>query len=108
MRYLLRGRRVPVPNITTGRSQPQPIDYNKGWADYVPNDVQPKETLRYVTDARFEGVGQYKTRKGCDTYSVPIGEAVNVQVTSTTGAGGLSVSTSTWLGGQRTATATGK
>jgi len=98
MRYLLRGRRVPVPNITTGRSQPQPIDYNKGWADYVPNDVQPKETLRYVTDARFEGVGQYKTRKGCDPYSVPIGEAVNVQVTSTTGAADKSFSTSTWLG----------
>ncbi len=108
MRYLLRGRRVPVPNITTGRSQPQPIDYNKGWANYAPNDIQPKETLRYVTDARFEGVGQYKTRKGCDTYSVPIGEAVNVQVTSTTGAADQSFSTSTWLGEKLTATATGK
>lgn len=107
MRYQVRGRRAPVPSISTAKAQTNPIDYKKGWYSGVPNDLQPDNTLRYVTDMRFDGIGKYKTRKGNDEYSVPIGEAVNVQVTSTTGASDAGFSTSTWIAEKLTATATG-
>ena len=100
-------RRVPVPRVATQTSQTQPIDYKKGLFNGVPNDLQPKNTLRYVTDMRFNGIGKYKTRKGCDHYTVPVGETVNVQVTSTTGAADAGFTTTTWLAEKVTATATG-
>ena len=79
-RYQLRGRRVPVPSISTDKVQTKPIDYKSGLYTGTPNDLQPAKTLRYVADMRFNGIGKYRTRKGCDHYSVAIGEAVNVQV----------------------------
>lgn len=106
-RYQIRGRRAPIPTIGTAKAQPQPIDYKGGLYTGVPNDSQPKNTLRYVTDMRFNGIGKYKTRKGCDHYSVAIGEAVNVQVTSTTGAADKGFTTTTWYAEKLTATATG-
>lgn len=106
-RYQLRGRPVPVPRVGTDRIQPDPIDYKGGLFNGVPNDLQPKKTLRYVTDMRFNGVGKYKTRKGCDHYSVAIGEAVNVQVTSTSGAADAGFTTTAWIAEKVTATATG-
>lgn len=106
-RYQIRGRRVPVPTISTEKAQTKPIDYSKGLYTGTPNDLQPQKTLRYVVDKRFNGVGKYKTRKGCDHYSVAIGEAVNVQVTSTTGAADKGFTTTAWYAEKLTATATG-
>lgn len=107
MRYQLRGRRVPVPSVATEKAQTNPIDYKKGLFTGVPNDLQPKNTLRYVADMRFNGIGKYRTRKGCDHYSVALGEAVNVQVTSTTGAADKGFTTTTWYAEKLTAAATG-
>lgn len=106
-RYQIRGRRVPVPTISTEKAQTKPIDYSKGLYTGTPNDLQPPKTLRYVTDMRFNGIGKYKTRQGCDHYSVAIGEAVNVQVTSTAGAADKGFTTTTWYAEKLTATATG-
>jgi hypothetical protein len=106
-RYQLRGRRVPVPSVTTDKAQTKPIDYKKGLYTGTPNDLQPQNTLRYIADMRFDGIGKYKTRKGCDHYSVAIGEAVNVQVTSTSGAADKGFTTTTWYAEKLTATATG-
>jgi hypothetical protein len=106
-RYQIRGRRVPVPTISTAKVQTQPIDYQKGLFTGLPNDLQPPNTLRYVMDMRFNGLGKYKTRQGCDHYSVAIGEAVNAQVTSVTGAADKGFTTTTWLAERLTATATG-
>lgn len=106
-RYQLRGRRAPIPKVGTAKAQPDPIDYSKGLFTGVPNDLQPKKTLRHVTDMRFNGIGKYKTRRGCDHYSVAIGEAVNAQVTSTTGAADEGFTTTTWYAEKLTATATG-
>lgn len=106
-RYQVRGRRVPVPSVATEKAQTKPIDYKKGLYTGTPNDLQPKNTLRYITDMRFNGIGKYRTRKGCDHYSVAIGEAVNVQVTSTTGAADKGFTTTTWYAEKLTATATG-
>lgn len=48
------------------------------------------------------------TRKGPGFYSVPLGETVDVQQTSTTGATDVSVTTTTWLAKKFTAGASGK
>lgn len=106
-RYQLRGRRVPIPSVSTAKAQPDPIDYSKGLFNGIPNDLQPKKTLRYVTDMRFNGIGKYKTRKGCDHYSVAIGEAVNVQVTSVSGASDAGFTTTTRIAEKVTAASTG-
>lgn len=100
-------RRVNVSSITTQKTQTQPIDYGKGLFTGVPNDIQPKDTLRYITDYRFQGVGQYKTRRGCDHYTVAVGETQNVAITATTGAADATFTNSTWLAQKITATASG-
>lgn len=106
-RYQVRNRRVPVPSVTTEKAQTKPIDYKKGAYTGTPNDLQPKNTLRYVMDMRFNGIGKYRTRKGCDHYSVAIGETVNAEVASTAGAADKGFTTTTWYAEKLTATATG-
>lgn len=106
-RYQLRGRPVPIPSVSTEKAQTKPIDYKGGLFTGGPNDLQPAKTLRFVADMRFNGIGKYRTRKGCDHYSVAIGEAVNVEVTSTTGAADKGFTTTTWYAERVTATATG-
>lgn len=106
-RYQLRGRRAPIPKVSTATAQTHPIDFRKGLVTSVPNDLQPPSTLRYVMDMRFNGVGKYKTRQGCDHYSIAVGEAANVQVSSTAGAADAGFSTTTWVGEKLTATADG-
>lgn len=106
-RYQLRGRRVPVPTVSTEKAQTKPIDYKGGMFTGVPNDLQPSKTLRYVADMRFNGIGKYRTRKGCDHYSVALGQAVNVEVTSTAGAADSGFSTTTRVAEKVTATTTG-
>lgn len=106
-RYQIRGRRAPIPSVSTDKAQTKPIDYKKGLFTGTPNDLQPEKTLRHVMDMRFNGLGKYKTRRGCDHYSVPIGAAVNAQVTSTTGAADEGFTTTTRYAEKLTATATG-
>lgn len=106
-RYQIRGRRALVPSVTTDKAQTQPIDYKKGLYTGVSNDLQPKDTLRYVMDMRFNGIGKYRTRKGCDYYSIPIGQAITAQVTSTSGASDSGITTTTWHAEKLTATSTG-
>jgi hypothetical protein len=105
--YKLRGRRVPIPATTTDKAQTQPFDYTDGWYSGNSNDLQPPKTLQYVTDKRFKGRGKFETRKGCDPYTVPVGEAVNVQQTSTAGAGTTTLSTTTRIAEKVTATGSG-
>ena len=107
MRYTARGRRTAIPSVTTSKSQPQPIDFAKGLYTGTPNDLQPKNTLRYVNDMRFAGIGKYITRKGCDFYSVPIGQAVNVQETSVTGASNAGYGVNTHIAQKFTAASSG-
>lgn len=106
LRRGLRSRVVPIPSTTSDKTRPIYNDFRKGLVTYVPNDSRPKESLSYMTDSRASSVGEYKTRQGCDFYSVPIGETVNVQVTSTTGAADKLFSTTTWLAEKLTAAAT--
>jgi hypothetical protein len=106
-RYQVRGRRAPIAGVRTRETQVSPIDFTGGLNTGSPNDLQPEKTLRYLADMRYLGFGKYETRKGCDVYSVPIGEAVNVETTSTAGAADAGLTTTTWIAEKVTATADG-
>lgn len=106
-RFNIRGRRVPVPTVGTNKAEPQLFDYVKGKITGLPNDLQPLKSLREVIDMRFKGIGKYETRKGADPYTVAVGQAVNVEVTATTGAADTNFSTTTYLAQKVTAAASG-
>ena len=72
--------------MTSQKGQTKPVSFKDGIDTYKDNDdLKPSQLLAGI-DVRFAKIGRYKTRQGAARYSVPIGEAVNVSVTSTTGA----------------------
>lgn len=72
------------------------------------NDVVEPNELIYATDTRQPIQGKQKTRQGCDVYSIPAGEAVDAQQTSTTGASNKAVGTVIWKAKRWTALASGR
>lgn len=84
------------------------LDYSKGINSFEANDIVPQGFLRYATDARISTHGRYKTRQGCDFYSVPAGETVDVQQASTTGADDETITQTAWLAKKYTCGATGR
>lgn len=84
------------------------LDYSKGINSFDANDVVRNDTLRLANDARISTHGRYKTRQGCDFYSVPAGETVDVQRTSTTGASTSAITRTAWFAAKYTAGATGR
>lgn len=80
------GYRTPVPEVSSRKQQTKQVSFKGGVNTYKDNDDLSATELVSAVDARFTNIGRYKTRKGLDRYSVPIGEAVNVQQTATTGA----------------------
>ncbi len=65
-----------VPNITTTKSSPVTVNFAKGINTYAPNDTIDASELSLAQDARFDRMGEYKTRKGLSQLSKPIGEAI--------------------------------
>jgi len=86
------GYKSPVPSTSSKKGATKQVSFKKGVNTYKDNDDMSPDELSVATDARFIKIGRYKTRKGLDRYTVPIGEAVNVQQTSTTGASVSTVS----------------
>ncbi|HJQ07998.1 MAG TPA: hypothetical protein VJ836_00790 [Candidatus Saccharimonadales bacterium] len=68
----------------------------------------PQDQWRYSTDVREIEVGKWETRKGNDFFSIPIGEAVNVEQTSITGAASYSFSTTAYFAAKVIATSSGR
>ena len=64
-----------IPDITTGKSSPNTTNFADGIATYQPNDTMKTSQLRLAQDARFDRIGEYKTRKGYSKLSNPIGYA---------------------------------
>lgn len=86
------GYRTPVPTITARKDQTKQLSFKDGVNTYKDNDDLKATELLLAKDARMVRIGRYKTRKGCDRYSVPLGEAVNVENVSTDGADVVEVS----------------
>jgi hypothetical protein len=101
-------RPVFIPQVTTSKAQTKDYEFIKGLNTNLSNDDMPQDQLRYSTDTREIEIGKHETRQANDFFSVPIGEAVNVQQTSTTGADTYSFSTTSWWAKKVTATGTGR
>jgi hypothetical protein len=101
-------RRVPVPRTSTSKSQTKDYQYTRGVNSNSSNDDVSPDQLIYATDTRQNRVGKWDTRQGNDLLSIPIGEAVNIQQTSVTGASTFNFSTTTWFAKKVTAASTGR
>lgn len=100
-------RRVPVPSVTTRKTTTRDLQYVGGLDTNTSNDDVEANRWRYAVDTREIEVGKWETRQGNDFLSTPIGEAVNVEQTSTTGASDQSFSSTTYWAKKIVATATG-
>lgn len=91
-------RRVGIPATTTQKSQTKDFEFVGGIDSNSSNDdVSPNKWV-YATDVRQVNIGKWETRRG----SLPmigggLGSAYGAQITSTTGAGTFSFSTTTWF-----------
>jgi hypothetical protein len=98
---------VRIPAVTTAKTQTKDYEFVGGLNTNDSNDDMNPNQWRYITDAREIQVGKWQTRLGTDLFSIPIGEAVNAQQTSTSGASNQALSTTTWFAKKITATASG-
>jgi hypothetical protein len=64
-----------IPNISTGKSSPSTTNFADGISTYKPNDTMKNSELRLAQDARFDRIGEYKTRRGYKRLGNPIGYA---------------------------------
>jgi len=62
-----------IPNVTTGKSAPSTTNFADGIATYQPNDTMKTSQLRLAENARFDRIGEYKTRRGYTPLMEPIG-----------------------------------
>ena len=68
--------RTPIPNVGTKKSAPSTTNFSKGIKTYKPNDTMAFEELYLAQDARFDRIGEYKTRHGYDKLCEPIGKTL--------------------------------
>ena len=69
-------KNTKVPKKTTTRkSAPTTTDFAKGINTYKPNDLMRLDELHLAQDARFDRIGEYKTRKGLSSLSTPVGKS---------------------------------
>lgn len=65
-----------IPSIATTKSSPVTVNFAKGVNTYAPNDTIDASELNLAQDARFNRMGEYKTRKGLSKLCAPVGEAI--------------------------------
>lgn len=81
------GYRTVIPTITTQKGQTQDLSFKDGVNTYKDNDDLKNTELLAAVDARMVRIGRYRTRRGLDRFTVPIGETSTASVTAVTGAG---------------------
>ena len=64
-----------IPGVTTRKSAPTTTNFAKGIYTYKPNDTMEADEVRLAQDARFDRVGEYRTRYGLTKLTNPIGYA---------------------------------
>ena len=74
-----------VPKMTTRKSEPITTNFAKGIYTYKPNDTMSQDEIRLAENARFDRVGEYKTRKG---FKPIIPDAIGSAIYSTNTGGG--------------------
>lgn len=62
--------------VTTKKSAPTTTNFAKGVYTYKPNDTMNYDEASLAQNARFERIGEYKTRRGLGKLCEPIGKSV--------------------------------
>ena len=106
-------RGVSIPSISSPTRPYEFNDYSKGINTYLANDKVPLKDgdanyWRLAQDARMPTLGEYETRRGADFHSAAVGETIDVQQTSTTGAADQSFNETTRIAKKITFTTTGR
>lgn len=60
--------------LTTTKSAPTTTNFAKGIFTYKPNDAMALDEVSLAQNARFDRIGEYKTRHGLRALNVPIGK----------------------------------
>lgn len=63
-----------IPSATTKKSAPVATNFAKGIYTYKPNDTMALDELYLAQNARFDRIGEYKTRRGIEKLCEPIGK----------------------------------
>lgn len=94
--------------MSSGEYQKEYVSFAKGINTYLTNDNVADDQLVFAQDGRITSLGAYITRQGCDYYSVPAGETIDLNRTSTTGAADQDFSGIAWLASKYVAGASGR
>lgn len=62
--------------VTTKKSAPTTTNFAKGIYTYKPNDTMDYDEINLAQNARFDRIGEYKTRQGIAKMCEPIGKSV--------------------------------
>lgn len=65
-----------IPSATTRKSAPTTTNFAKGIYTYKPNDTMDLDEVYLAQNARFDRIGEYKTRHGLSALSEPIGKSI--------------------------------
>ncbi|MBO7720137.1 hypothetical protein J6S35_00665 [Candidatus Saccharibacteria bacterium] len=63
-----------IPSVTTKKSNPTTTNFAKGIYTYKPNDTMDFDEIYLAQNARFDRIGEYKTRRGLAPLCEPIGK----------------------------------
>lgn len=63
-----------IPKISTKKSAPTTTNFAKGIFTYKPNDTMDYDEINLAQNARFDRIGEYKTRRGLEKMCEPIGK----------------------------------
>ena len=77
-------------SVTTGKTAPSTTNFADGIATYQPNDTMKDSQLRLAENARFDRIGEYKTRKGYTALMNPIGYEI-LESTMESGANNVNI-----------------
>ena len=69
-----KAKKIPT-KITTRKSAPTTTNFAKGIYTYKPNDAMGLDEIYLAQNARFERIGEYKTRHGLKALCEPIGKS---------------------------------
>lgn len=61
-----------VPNLSTAKSAPTTTNFAKGIFTYKPNDTMDYDEIYLAQNARFDRIGEYKTRRGLAKLGEPV------------------------------------
>ena len=73
-----------IPSASTKKTNPTTTNFAKGIFTYKPNDTMDFDEIYLAQNARFERIGEYKTRHGIAKLCEPIGKSM-IQNTFTSG-----------------------